>query len=78
MQWGEWATYFFFPLGGLFLGGETGFLTGSWSAARTVTEDPVRRDRIENAYRRFRIDYLKKEVDRLEEGHTPFRHGKVA
>jgi hypothetical protein len=76
-QWGDFAAYFFFGLGGLFLGGETGFLTGSWSAARLITEDQARKDRIENAYRRFRIDVLKKEIDRLEAGHTPFRHGST-
>ena len=74
---GDWATYFFFGLGGLFLGGETGFLTGSWSAARVITEDPTRKDRIEEAYRRFRIDVLKKEIQRLEVGHTPFHHGST-
>ncbi|KAB5577994.1 hypothetical protein GE09DRAFT_1214207 [Coniochaeta sp. 2T2.1] len=74
-KWGDWATYFFFGLGGLFLGGETGFMTGSWSAARLITADPVRKDRIEDAYRRFRIDLLRKEVERLEVGHTPFHHG---
>lgn len=72
-KFGDWATYFFFGLGGLFLGGETGFLTGSWAAARMITKDPARKERIENAYRRFRIDYLKKEIERLESGHTPFR-----
>jgi hypothetical protein len=77
-KWGDWATYFFFGLGGLFLGGETGFLTGSWSAARTITKDPTRKERIENAYRRFRIDLLKKEIERLEGGHTPFRQGNVS
>lgn len=74
---GDWATYFFFGLGGLFLGGETGFLTGSWSAARIITEVPLRKDRVEDAYRRFRIDVLKKEIDRLEAGHSPFRRGGI-
>lgn len=76
-KWGDWATYFFFGLGGVFLGGETGFLTGSWAAARLITQDPARKDRVEEAYRRFRIDLLKKEIEKLEVGHTPFRHGSV-
>ncbi|RKU47665.1 hypothetical protein DL546_009008 [Coniochaeta pulveracea] len=71
-RFGDWATTFFFGLGGLFLGGESGFLTGSWSAARTITVDPGRQERIEKAYRNFRIDVLKKEIEKLEAGHPVF------
>lgn len=71
-RWGDYATYFFFGLGGLFLGGETGLLAGSWSATSLVTRDPVRSERIEKAYRSFRVDCLKKEIDRLESGHSLF------
>ncbi|KAL1871573.1 hypothetical protein VTK73DRAFT_2037 [Phialemonium thermophilum] len=71
-QWGDYAAYFFFGLGGLFLGGEFGLLTGTWSATRMITRDPARRERIENAYRKFRIDCLKREINRLESGHSLF------
>lgn len=71
-RWGDYATYFFFGLGGLFLGGETGLLAGSWSATNLVTRDPARSERIEKAYRSFRVDCLRKEIDRLESGHSLF------
>ena len=65
-KWGDAATYFFFSLGGLFLGGETGLLTGTASASRTITKDPESKDRIEKAFKNYRIDVLKKEVQQLE------------
>ncbi|KAK8023302.1 hypothetical protein PG991_006541 [Apiospora marii] len=39
-RFGDWATYFFFGLGGTILGGELGFLLGSWSAARLISRTP--------------------------------------
>lgn len=65
---GDIATYFFFSAGGLFLGGETGLLTGSASAGRTITKDPESRARIEAAFRKFRADVLRKEADDLDGG----------
>ncbi|KAK5015856.1 hypothetical protein BJ546DRAFT_856680 [Cryomyces antarcticus] len=65
---GDYATYFFFSLGGLFLGGETGALTGSIAANRTITRDPESRKRIETAFRRFRADVLRKQAETLERG----------
>ena len=65
-RWGDFAAYFFFSLGGLFVGGETGLLTGTSGAARSIRRDPGREKKIENAYRRFRVDALRKEADRLE------------
>lgn len=65
---GDVATYFFFGAGGLFLGGETGLLTGSGSAAGTVSSDPESRARIETAFRKFRADVLRKEADTLDGG----------
>lgn len=65
---GDIATYFFFSAGGLFLGGETGLLTGSASASRTITRDPESRARIEAAFRKFRADVLRKEADDLDGG----------
>lgn len=65
---GDVATYFFFGAGGLFLGGETGLLTGTGSAARTVSSDPESRARIETAFKKFRADVLRKEADALDGG----------
>jgi len=63
---GDVAAYTFFGFGGLFIGGETGFLTGSGSAVRTINRDPEARERIETAFRRFRADVLRKEADALD------------
>lgn len=65
-KWGDAATYFFFSLGGLFLGGELGFLTGTASASRTITKDPEARERIEKAFKNYRIDVMKQEIRELE------------
>ncbi|KAK4694363.1 hypothetical protein P7C71_g3211, partial [Lecanoromycetidae sp. Uapishka_2] len=65
---GDIATYFFFSAGGLFLGGESGLLTGSASASRTVSRDPESRARIEAAFKKFRADVLRKEADALDGG----------
>lgn len=63
---GDIATYTFFGFGGLFIGGETGFLTGSGSAVRTINRDPEARERIEIAFRKFRADVLRKQADALD------------
>lgn len=65
---GDFATYFFFGAGGLFIGGETGLLTGTWSASRTIQRDPESKARIESAFRKFRADVLRKEIQVLEAG----------
>ncbi|CAJ2510887.1 Uu.00g065120.m01.CDS01 [Anthostomella pinea] len=70
-RFGDIATYFFFGLGGTILGGELGFLLGTWSATRAISKDPARRSRIENAYRKFRADMLRQEASRLESGSSP-------
>ena len=67
---GDIAAYLFFSAGGLFIGGELGLLTGSVSARRMITSDADRKARIENAYRRFRADVLRRELKKLEEGET--------
>jgi hypothetical protein len=69
---GDIATYFFFTAGGLFVGGETGLLTGSMSAGRAVTKDAESRKRIETAFRKFRADALRQEADKLDGGGSPF------
>ncbi|KAJ9615078.1 hypothetical protein H2200_001152 [Cladophialophora chaetospira] len=65
---GDIMTYTFFGITGIFLGGETGLLTGSWSAKRTITSDPARSARIEKAFNSFRADVLKKQLQDLEAG----------
>jgi hypothetical protein len=65
---GDIAAYFFFTAGGLFVGGETGLLTGSLSAGRAVTKDSESRERIEKAFRKFRADALRQEADKLDGG----------
>lgn len=63
---GDVATYTFFSITGLFLGGETGILTGTSSAKRTISKDPEVRARVERAFRGFRVDVLRKEIEGLE------------
>lgn len=48
------------------MGGELGMVTGSWSARRSITADPERKARIENAFRRYHADVLRKQAQRLE------------
>ena len=62
------AAYTFFAAGGLFFGGETGLLTGSWSANQTVSRDPESKKRIEAAFRKFRADALRTEANMLDQG----------
>lgn len=65
---GDIATYTFFSAGGLFFGGEIGTLSGSYSASRTVTRDPSSKKRIEDAFRKFRAEVLRKEASMIESG----------
>lgn len=65
-KWGDAATYFFFSIGGLFLGGETGLLSGTASASRTITKNPEAKERIEKAWKSYRIDVMKQEIKQLE------------
>ena len=65
---GDIAAYGFFSVAGLFLGGETGLLTGAGSARRTISRDSAAKERIEKAFRAFRADVLRKEIEMLEGG----------
>ena len=65
---GDIATYLFFGAGGILLGGETGLLIGGWQAKSSITKDPETRQRIEAAFKSFRADVLRKEIDQLESG----------
>ncbi|KAK3328661.1 hypothetical protein B0T19DRAFT_462310 [Cercophora scortea] len=64
--WGDAATFGAFMTGGLFLGGETGFLTGTAAAGRMMNKDPESRRRIEDAFRLFQADVLRRQLDLLE------------
>ncbi|KAF2479516.1 hypothetical protein BDY17DRAFT_40397 [Neohortaea acidophila] len=64
---GDVATYTLLGFGGLFLGGETGVLTGTLSARRTIGADRESRERIEKAFKRFRADVLRKQADALDQ-----------
>ncbi|PKX91263.1 uncharacterized protein P174DRAFT_395241 [Aspergillus novofumigatus IBT 16806] len=70
--WGDFATYFFASAGGLFLGGELGLFAGAASGSRSIAKDPERRKRIENAFRKFRADVLRKEADALDRDENVF------
>lgn len=65
---GNIATYSLFGLGGVFIGGELGLLSGSMAAGRTITRDPESRQRIEIEFRKFRAEVLRAEADLLERG----------
>ncbi|KAF2117678.1 hypothetical protein BDV96DRAFT_570672 [Lophiotrema nucula] len=65
-RWGDFATYFFFSVGGLFIGGESGFLLGTASASRSITKDPETQKRIEKAFNNYRIDAMKIEIQKME------------
>jgi len=65
---GDFLTYTFFASGGILLGGELGLLIGGATAKRSITSDPDTRQRIEKAFRSFRADVLRKEIEQLEGG----------
>lgn len=41
-------------------------LTGTASASRSITKDPASRERIEKAFKNYRVDVLKREIKALE------------
>lgn len=45
-----------------------GLLAGSASASRAITSDPASQRRIEDAFRKFQIDILQRQVKKLESG----------
>lgn len=63
---GDIATYLFFGAGGIFFGGELGLLIGGATAQRSITSDPETRKRIDNAFKSFRADVLRKQIEHLE------------
>lgn len=65
---GDFFTYTFLGAGGVFFGGETGALTGTFSARRSINNDRESRERIDTAFRRFKADSLRLQADALERG----------
>ena len=43
-----------------------GLLGGSASASRSITKDPEMRKRVEDAFRKFRAEVLRREADELD------------
>ena len=52
--------------GGLFFGGETGLLAGTFRARQKIGSDRDGRDRIQRAFRRFQADALRQQAAALE------------
>lgn len=69
---GDVAAYTFFSAAGIFLGGELGLLSGVTSARRTITRDPATQARIEKAFKGYRVDVLKKEIEQLQSDKPDF------
>ncbi|KAK4508132.1 hypothetical protein PRZ48_001870 [Zasmidium cellare] len=70
---GDIATYSLLGAGGIFFGGETGLLTGSFRARQQIAADRESRERIQNAFKRFQADALRQQAKALEssvENHT--------
>ncbi|SMQ49571.1 unnamed protein product [Zymoseptoria tritici ST99CH_3D7] len=63
---GDVATFALLGMGGLFLGGEVGLLTGSFRARQGIGRDREGRDRIAGAFKKFRADALRKQAEDLE------------
>ena len=63
---GDIATYMLLGGGGIFLGGETGLLTGTFRARQQIASDRDGRDRIQKAFRSFQADALRKQAQMLE------------
>jgi hypothetical protein len=65
---GDVATYSLLGAGGLFFGGETGLLTGSFRARSQIGADRESRDRIQTAFRKFQADALRTQANLLDSG----------
>ncbi|OJD14579.1 hypothetical protein AJ78_05097 [Emergomyces pasteurianus Ep9510] len=67
---GDIAMFGLFSAGGLFVGGETGLITGVYSARRTIGRDPESKARIERAFAKLRAEILRRQADRLDGGKS--------
>lgn len=65
---GDIALYMLLGFGGLFLGGETGLLTGTYRARQFIARDADSKKRIESAFRGFQADALRTQANLLEQG----------
>jgi len=72
---GDFATYTFFSIAGVFVGNGIGVLSGAAAAKRTITKVPETKARIEKAFRGFRADVLRKEADLLMRSRHPLDLG---
>ena len=68
---GDIATYTLLGAGGLFFGGETGLLTGSFRARSSIWQDKESRERILGAFRAFQADALRQQADAIDRGERP-------
>lgn len=68
---GQVLTWALFLSGGLFVGGELGILGGVGLAKRSLNNfDPEARKRIETAFRSFRADVMRKQIQELESNNN--------
>lgn len=65
---GNFMTFTLLGAGGLFFGGETGLLTGSFRAKSLIWQDKESRDRIIGAFHAFQADALRKQADAIDRG----------
>lgn len=63
---GDVATYVLLGTGGVFFGGETGLLTGTFRARQQIGADRDGRDRIQAAFRKFQADALRQQANLLD------------
>jgi hypothetical protein len=73
---GDFATYTLLGAGGLFFGGETGLVTGSFRARQMIWQDGESRERIQNAFKLFQADALRSQADAIEQSVTD-HHGNT-
>ncbi|WPG97592.1 Hypothetical protein R9X50_00037000 [Acrodontium crateriforme] len=64
---GDFFTYLFLGLGGVFVGGEMGLLSGTFAARRMIGEDRGRRERVQRAFTGFQADALRAKAAVLDE-----------
>ncbi|KAK4569662.1 hypothetical protein LTR86_003427 [Recurvomyces mirabilis] len=65
---GDVATYTLLGAGGLFFGGESGLLTGTFRARSQINVDRDSRERIQTAFRKFQADALRTQANLLDAG----------
>ncbi|EEH10295.1 conserved hypothetical protein [Histoplasma capsulatum G186AR] len=66
----DMAMFTLFAAGGLFMGGETGLVTGVYSARRTIGKDPESKERIQRAFEKLRAEMLRRQADALDGGQS--------